>query len=137
MPRPWSLQIAAPPVTQPEKLYVRDFLGDADFQRLSLPLSAIKRLGHVETDLDGLLDFGRARLNISVSPDHFVRGVEVYDAVLKASATQGLKVKLGEGSALQIVVNGEPLELAVAEKTEALPGSQAPVGARLPSTTVL
>ncbi len=132
IPRPWLLQIATPPTAPPVKLYVRDLLSDADFQHFSPPLSAIKRLGQLDTDSDGLFDLGRTGLNISVSPDHLVRGVEIYDAVLKAAAAQGLIVKQPEGSALQIVVNGEPLLLAVAEKTETIPSSpMTPVG-RLP-----
>jgi hypothetical protein len=56
---------------------------------LSSPPSAIRKHGHIETDADGLLDLPSTGLNISVSPDQFVRGVEIYDAVLKAAATQG------------------------------------------------
>jgi hypothetical protein len=128
----YSLQIASLPSTPLVKVYVRDFLSEADFQRLSPPLSAIRKLGHVETDSDGLLDFRHAGLNIAVSPDQFVRGIEIYDAVLKAAATQGWTAKQAEESPLRIVVDGEPLELAVAEKTEPIHGSPTPVGAKAP-----
>src|SRR5580658_3917508 len=65
-PRPFSLQIASRPATPLIKVYVLDFLSEADFQRLSPPLSAIRKPGHVETDSDGLLDFRHAGTNLSV-----------------------------------------------------------------------
>jgi hypothetical protein len=64
-----SLQIAARPATSLVQVDVRDFLREADFQRLSSPLSAIRKHGHLETDADGLLDLPSTGLNISVSPD--------------------------------------------------------------------
>jgi hypothetical protein len=68
---------------------VRDFLREVDIKQLSPPLAAIKKLNRVETDRDGLLDLNQADLKISVSPDLLLRGIKLYDAVLRAAAARG------------------------------------------------
>jgi hypothetical protein len=62
--------IFAPPrdTAAPAKVYVRDFLRDVDINRLSPPLGAIKKLGKLETDRDGLLDFTPAGLQLQPQP---------------------------------------------------------------------
>lgn len=115
--------IFAPPLAlaPPEKVYVCDFLRAADIGRLGPPLSAIRKLGTLETDRDGLLDCKEAGLGIFVSPDLLARGIKVYDAILKAAADRRWPVSMTEGSNLRIIIGGEPFELAITEKTDPVP----------------
>jgi hypothetical protein len=112
--------IFAPPraIPVPTKVYVRDFLREMDIKQLSPPLAAIKKLEKLETDRDGLVDLKEAGLHISVSPDLLQRGIRAFDAVLRAAAERGWPLKITEGVVLRIMISGEPLELAVTEKTE-------------------
>jgi hypothetical protein len=115
--------IFAPPLATPTpaKVYVRDFLRDVDINRLSPPLAAIKRLDKLETDRDGLLDLKLAGLQISVSPDLLLRGINAYNAVLRMAGERRWPLKIIEGAVLRIIVSNEPLELAVTEKTDPIP----------------
>ena len=103
-----------------------------DINRLSPPLGAIKKLGKRETDRDGLLDLTEAGLQISVSPDLLLRGIKAYDAVLRAAAARGWPLKIREGVVLRIMICGEPLELAVTEKTEPIADVKVRPGERRP-----
>jgi hypothetical protein len=89
-----------------------------DIKRLSPRLAAIKKLDKLETDRDGLLDLKYAGLQLSVSPDLLLRGVRAYDAVLRAASARAWPLEIREGVVLRIMICGEPLELAVTEKTE-------------------
>jgi len=110
---------APPPATpSPAKVYVRDFLRGVDIKWLSPPLAAIKKLDKLETDRDGLLDLKQAGIQISVSPDLLLRGIEAYAAVLRAAPERGWLPEVNEGVVLRVIICGEPLELAVTEKTE-------------------
>ena len=131
LPRP-SLFSPPKPVTPPTKVYVRDFLRDADIDKLSAPLSALKKLGKVETDRDGLLDFSGMEVQIAVSPDLFVRAINTYDAVLKEALSRGWITKIADSARWQITVSTVPLRLAVTEKIEPIPGMLAPPGGRRP-----
>ena len=122
LPRP-SIFSPPRPVTPPTKVYVRDFLRDADIDKLSPPLAAIKRLGKVETDRDGLLDFSELGVQIAVSPDLFVRAIKTYDAVLKEALSRDWITKADDSAHWQIVVSAVPLRLAVTERIEPIPGS--------------
>lgn len=126
--------IFAPPwdTRSPTKIYVRDFLRDVDIRRLSPPLAAIKKLDRLETDRDGLLDLTPAGLQISISPDLLLRGIKVYDAVLRAAAERGWPLEISESVVLRVIVSSEPLELAVTEKTEPLPDVKVRPGERRP-----
>src|ERR1035438_296532 len=115
---PRSIFAPAPATPFPAKVYVRDFLRDVDIKRLNPPLAAIKKLDKLETDRDGLLDLAPAGLQISISPDLLLRGIRAYDAVLRAASARGWPLEIREGVVLRIMICGEPLELAVAEKTE-------------------
>ena len=126
--------IFAPPraTPVPAKVYVRDFLREVDIKHLSAPLAAIKKLDKLETDRDGLLDLKQADLQISVSPDLLQRGIKAYDAVLRAAAERGWPLKIIEGVVLRIMISGEPLELAVTEKTEPIAEVKVRPGERRP-----
>jgi hypothetical protein len=126
--------IVAPPrdTDAPAKVYVRDFLRDVDIKRLSPPLAAIKKLDVLETDRDGLLNLTPADLHISISPDLLLRGVRAYDAVLRAATERGWPLEIREGVVLRIMICGEPLELAVTEKTEPIAEIKVRPGERLP-----
>lgn len=130
LPRP-SIFSRPKPVTPPTKVYVRDFLRDGDIDKLSPPLAAIKKLGNVETDRDGLLDFSGMEVHISVSPDLFVRAVKIYDAVLKEALSRGWIAKT-DSARWQITVSTVPPRLAVTENIEPIPGMLAPPGGRRP-----
>ena len=112
--------IFAPPLATPSPgtVYVHDFLREVDIKRLSPPLAAIRKLGKLETDRDGLLDFTPAGLQLSVSPDLLLRGIQAYDAVLRMAAERDWPLKISEGVVLRVSISSEPLELAVTEKTE-------------------
>jgi hypothetical protein len=126
--------IFAPPrATAPlVKVFVRDFLRDIDIAKFSPQLARIRKLGRIETDRDGLLDFTQLGLQIAVSPDVFVRGIQAYDAALKGAVERGWVVKTDDGSRVQIMVSSEPLELAVTEKTEPLSEIKVRPGERRP-----
>jgi hypothetical protein len=126
--------IFAPPraTPAPAKVYVRDFLREVDIKRLSPPFASIKKLDKLETDCDGLLDFTPAGLQISVSPDLLMRGIETYDAVLRMAAERDWPLKISEGVVLRISVWSEPLELAVTEKTDPIAEVKVRPGERRP-----
>jgi len=126
--------IFAPPMATPSPatVYVRDFLREVDIKRLSPPLAAIRRLGKLETDRDGLLDFTPAGLQLSVSPDLLLRGINAYDAVLRAVSARGWPLEIREGVVLRIMICGEPLELAVTEKTDPIAEVKVRPGERRP-----
>ena len=75
--------VFAPPLRSipPAKVYVRDYLRKADFDMLNQSLARIRKLDRIETDRDGLLDLTPAGLQLSVSPDLLLRGIQAYDAV--------------------------------------------------------
>jgi len=116
----------------PTKVYVRDFLREVDIKQLSAPLAAIKKLDKLEADRDGLLDLKDADLQISVSPDLLLRGIQAYDAVLRAVEERGWPLQIREGVVLRVVVSNEPLELAVAEKTDPIAEIKVRPGERRP-----
>lgn len=122
LPPPRS--IFAPPraVQHPVKVWIRDFLRASDVDHLSPPVRAVKKLDRLETDRDGLLDLAAVGLQISVSPELLLRAINAYDAALKAAIERGWSIKADEGVVLHIVITGEPLELAVTEKTEPVAG---------------
>jgi hypothetical protein len=126
--------IFAPPLATPfpATVYVRDFLRGVDIKRLSMPLAAIKKLDKLETDRGGLLDFTPAGLQLSVSPDLLLRGIRAYDAVLRAAVERGWALRISEGVVLRIMICGEPLELAVTEKTEPIADVKVRPGERRP-----
>jgi hypothetical protein len=126
--------IFAPPLATPfpATVYVRDFLREVDIKRLSPPLAVIKKLGKLETDRDGLLDLTEAGLQISVSPDLLLRGIQAYDAVLRLAAERDWPLKIREGVVLRIIISGEPLELAVTEKTDPIMEVKVRPGERRP-----
>lgn len=132
LPPPRS--IFAPPraVQHPVKVWVRDFLRTSDIDHLSAPVRAIKKLDRLETDRDGLLDLAPAGFRISVSPELLLRAINAYDAVLKAATERGWSIQSDEGVVLRLVISGEPLELAVAEKTEPVSGITVRPGERRP-----
>jgi len=133
LPPPPSIFAPRRPTPPPAKIAVRDFLRDVDIEHLSSPLAAVTRkLRTIETDRDGLLDFSSTGIQIAVSTDLFTRGIKAYDAVLKGAAERGWPIKTGERSRLQIIVCSEPLEPAVAEKIEPIPGVPAQPGGRRP-----
>ena len=125
----FALPLATP---TPAKVYVRDFLREVDIKCLSPPLAAIRKLGKLETDRDGLLDFTPAGLQLSVSPDLLLRGIRAYDAVLRMAAERGWPLKISEGVVLRIIVSSEPLELAVTEKTDPIAEVKVRPGERRP-----
>lgn len=131
LPRP-SIFAPPKPITPPTKVYIRDFLRDADIDKLSAPLAAIKKLTKVETDRDGLLDFSGMEFQIAVSPDLFVRAIKTYDAVLKEALSRGWITKTDDSARWQITVSTVQLRLAVTEKIEPIPGMLAPPGGRRP-----
>ena len=126
--------IFAPPLATPSpaKVYIRDFLREVDIKHLSPQLAAIRKLGKLETDRDGLLDFTPAGLHISVSPDLLLRGIRAYDAVLKMAAEREWPLKIREGVVLRVIICGEPLELAVTEKTDPIAEVKVRPGERRP-----
>jgi len=126
--------IFAPPLATPfpATVYVHDFLREVDIKSLSPPLAAIKKLDKLETDRDGLLDFTRAGLHISVSPDRLLRGIRVYDAVLRRAAERDWPLEIREGVVLRVTICGEPLELAVTEKTDPIAEIKVRPGERRP-----
>jgi hypothetical protein len=79
-------------------------------------LARIRKLARIETDRDGLLDLNAAGLQISVSPDVFVRGVQAYHSVLRLAAQKGWLIKTDDPAHVKLVVCGELLEPSVAEK---------------------
>lgn len=69
LPPPRSIFAQPLATPSPATVYIRDSLREVDIKRLSPPLAAIRNLGTLETDRDGLLDLAQAGLQISVSPD--------------------------------------------------------------------
>jgi hypothetical protein len=127
--------IFAPPLATPSPatVYVHDFLREVvDIKRLSPPLAAIRKLDKLETNRDGLLDFTRAGLHISVSPDLLLRGVKAYDTVLRMAAERDWPLKIREGVVLRVIICREPLELAVTEKTDPIAEVKVRPGERRP-----
>lgn len=61
-------------------------------------------------------------VQISVSPDLLIRGVHVYDAVLKLAVQKGWVVKTADPDHVNLAVCGELLEPAVSEHTEPIAG---------------
>jgi hypothetical protein len=132
LPPPHSIFAPPRPATPPSKVYVHDFLRNADIDRLSPLLAAIKNLGTLETDRDGLLNLTQAGLQISVSPDLLLRGIRAYDTVLKGAAERCLPFEMADGSVPKILICGEPLEVVVKENTEPVPGIRVRPGERRP-----
>jgi len=132
MPPPRSVFAAPLRSIPPAKVHVRDYFRNADFDKLNQPLARIKKLDRIETDRDGLLDLTAAGLQISVSPDLLIRGVHVYDAVLKLAAQKGWVIKADDPAHVKLVVCGELLEPAVAEKTDPIAGITVRPGERRP-----
>jgi len=126
--------VFAPPLHSipPAKVYVRDYLRNADLDKLSPPVARIRKLDRIETDRDGLLNLTAAGLQISVSPDLFIRGVQAYDSVLRLAAQKGWVIKTDDPAHVKLVVCGELLEPAVAEKTDPIAGITVRPGERRP-----
>ena len=88
---------ATPRMPAPAKVYVRDFLRDADIDQLNPELFAVRKLRTLETDRDGLLDLATAAIRVSVSPELLLRGIKVYDAAVKGAVERGWPLEMIEG----------------------------------------
>lgn len=126
--------ISAAPVLIPakRKIRVRESLADTDFSGFDPALKAVRRVGTMETDRDGLIDLRGTGVQIAVSPELLLRGVVLCNAFLKGATERGwtAKIAASPGACLRMSINGEQLDFAVEEKTEPIPGLFAAPGAR-------
>jgi hypothetical protein len=106
----------------PIKVHICDYLSDSDLNRLSPHLAAIRKLGTLETDRDGLLSLAQAGVQISVSPELLRRAIRACDAVLVVALQLGWPVAAPDGGALRIMVARGSFALGVTEKTEPVIG---------------
>ena len=84
----------------------------------------------------GLLCLHTAGFNIAVSSDLFVRGIRVYDKILKGAAERGWSIRQLADACLQVVVDQEPLDFSVTEATEPILNPATRPGYRRPRRPV-
>jgi hypothetical protein len=135
-PPPSVTAISIAPAWTPTKqrIRVKEALAAVDFSDFDPALKAVKRVGTIETDRDGLIDLRGTGVQIAVSPELIGRGVVLCNAVLKGATKRGWMVKAGAppGAYLRVSITGEQLDFIVEEKVEPIPDLRAAPGGRRP-----
>jgi hypothetical protein len=129
-----AINVAPARTPTKQRIRVKESLAGVNFTDFDPALKAVRRVGTMETDRDGLINLRGAGVQIAVSPELIVRSVVLCNAVLKGATKRGWMIKVGgsPGAHLCLSISGEQLDFTIEEKTEPIPDLFAPPGGRRP-----